>query len=313
MNRIRQALYNFLMSTYSLWGKTKAWRNAWERIIQPKFDLSTRLHGLRALIPSTYRYPLTARQVSTFNNPYVELIFQVWKEKGRQLVIADVGAAVGDGLFLVEQNIGQAINTIYCLDGHKDFLFYLQKNAKQFENAHVIGCILSDREESIPSLVEIHSTTASARGDQLVHATTLEKLWGANNLQTPDVIKIDVDGFDLKVIAGAVNLLKSCHAYLLFEYHPWHLLDTGGDPQIIFPILNELGYQRLIWFDKFGVYKTETMSDDAEGISSLREAAFNAGREPDVHYDLIALPPYSQLNIDELKNCNFARKKPFPF
>ena len=313
MNSIRQNAYRFLFNSYPLWGKTTSWRKAFERLIQPVFDVSVKLHGAKATIPSTYRYPLTIRQFSTFNNPYIQLVYQVWKEKKRKLVVTDIGAAVGDGLLLVQQNIGEAINKLYCFEGHRDFLKYLQINASQFHNTKIIESILSDKEEEIPSLVQIHSTTASARGETTVQATTLDAVWEKNELSEPDIIKIDVDGFDLKVISGSKKILNGYKPYILFEYHPWHLLDTGNDHISAFSILLAAGYRKLLWFDKFGIFKYEIHTDDHAKILSVREKAMIEGREPDVHFDVIALPDGGRLDIEELKKCRFANNKPYPF
>jgi FkbM family methyltransferase len=313
MNSLRQNAYRFLFSTYPIWGKTKSWRNTFERIIQPVFDVSFKLHGANATIPSTYRYPLTIRQFSNFNNPYVELVHQVWKEKKRKLVIADIGAAVGDGLLLIQQNNREAIDKLYCLEGHKDFLKYLRINASQFQNTEIIETILSDRDEKIPALVQIHSTTASARGEETIQATTLDAVWETNNLLAPDIIKIDVDGFDLKVISGSKNILDQYKPYILFEYHPWHLLDTGNDHLSVFPFLSSSGYKKLLWFDKFGYFKSEINSNNHAEILSIREKAMLEGREPDVHFDVIAIPDTGRIDIEALKKCSFANNKPYPF
>ena len=313
MNALRQNAYRFLLSSYPIWGKTKSWRNAFERILQPVFDVRIKLHGAKATIPSTYRYPLNIRQISTFNNPYVQLIYQVWKEKKQQLIVVDIGAAVGDGLLLIQQNIKEAIGKFYCLEGHRDFLKYLQINAASFHNTEIIDTILSDKEERIAALVQIHSTTASAQGDDTVQATTIDAVWNKNQLSPPDVIKIDVDGFDLKVIAGSKKIIEAYKPYILFEYHPWHLLDTGNDHLQAFSILSDAGYKKLVWYDKFGIFQHEIHTDDQAMILSLREKAMKEGREPDVHFDVIAIPEISRLNLDELKQCNFANHKPHPF
>jgi FkbM family methyltransferase len=179
----------------------------WSKATRSGTSVTTKIHGTTAQIPADYTYPLICRNFKTFNNPYLELVHQTWLQKKRPLNIIDVGAAIGDTFLLIMQNDPEAVNTIYCVEGSPFFLKYLKENTATFDKAIIIETLLSDKNELIPELISLHSSTASALGNNKVIAQKLDTVLEAAMPPLIDVLKIDVDGFDGKVLAGSVNLL----------------------------------------------------------------------------------------------------------
>ena len=67
------------------------------------------------------------------------------------------------------------------------------------------------------------------------------------------LLKIDTDGYDLRVIRGARRLLKATKPVLFFEYSPDHMAAVGEhQPMRVFDELGDLGYDRLLFYDNFG-------------------------------------------------------------
>jgi FkbM family methyltransferase len=63
----------------------------------------------------------------------------------------------------------------------------------------------------------------------------------------PDLIKIDVEGFEARVIAGASATLSSCRPQLALEIHPGQLQVLGESVAAVVEPLLQAGY-RFFWF-----------------------------------------------------------------
>jgi len=59
----------------------------------------------------------------------------------------------------------------------------------------------------------------------------------------PDLVKIDVEGFELAVLAGARGLLARHRPCLFLEVHPARLRELGGSLAEVVRLLEELGYR----------------------------------------------------------------------
>jgi FkbM family methyltransferase len=58
----------------------------------------------------------------------------------------------------------------------------------------------------------------------------------------PDLIKMDVEGFEFEVTRGAENVLRNVHPALLIEVHPPQLKLSGSCDQALFDLLRSEGY-----------------------------------------------------------------------
>ena len=73
-----------------------------------------------------------------------------------------------------------------------------------------------------------------------VATTTLDR-YTEQSGQTPDVIKIDVEGAELLVLKGACGLLRKRRPALIVGLHPYWL-PAGQTPEHLFRLLDEYGY-----------------------------------------------------------------------
>ena len=62
-------------------------------------------------------------------------------------------------------------------------------------------------------------------------------------LRAPQVIKIDVEGFELEVLKGATELLFTARPTLIMEIHPYQLSLSGGSEEALFHFLKGHGYE----------------------------------------------------------------------
>lgn len=309
--RVRRLAYHCLLHAYQVLRPFKLYYKLWNLVCNPAFDVQATVHGTKAVLPSNYLYPYTCRYFPTFNNPYLQLVHETYAAKNRPLNIIDVGAAVGDSYLFIQQNIPQAVNTIFCIEGNPYFLRYLYQNIGK--NAVVLETVLSDRDEQIPSFTMPHTSTASIQGSGLQPANRLDTVLIENNVQPVDVLKIDVDGFDGKVIAGAVDILAHNKPAVIFEFHPWLLKDTENEFYLPFETLAAGGYHHFLWYDKFGVFIQHHQGFNITDVDAFVQQSLQAGRDADIHFDVIALPADTNLKVDRLQHCNEANQKKYVY
>jgi FkbM family methyltransferase len=58
----------------------------------------------------------------------------------------------------------------------------------------------------------------------------------------PDLIKIDVEGFEYRVLLGAARILRYRHCRFLVEVHPWGDPTLGKKPEDVFALFYAAGY-----------------------------------------------------------------------
>jgi FkbM family methyltransferase len=61
----------------------------------------------------------------------------------------------------------------------------------------------------------------------------------------PTHVKMDVEGFEHDVIAGALSVLKEHHPILFLELHGGYLRARQRDPALVISQLRECGYERI--------------------------------------------------------------------
>lgn len=82
---------------------------------------------------------------------------------------------------------------------------------------------------------------------------SLNQLLDENNIETVDLMKMDIESYEYEAILGAQNAFRSKRIRtLIFELHTWMLRDRGLNPDDITNFLTGAGYS-LTEFDKFVV------------------------------------------------------------
>ncbi len=291
-----------------------AWKErALKKIESSGKSLRINLHGRKAFIPAGYSYPVICRNNPSFNNPLLQLAWQVYKAKNEKIRIIDAGAAIGDTILFLKQNMPSASTDIYCIEGDSSFYNYLAENADGISDSHLIQQVLSSAEEWIPALVHHHSSSSISSGKENVRARRLDLVWQEKINSPIDMIKIDVDGFDGRILAGATGLLQEFSPAILFEFHPMLIKQCGNELLQPFNILKAAGYDTVTWFDKFGNFLTQKNTGDQGFIDEMVNKAFSGGEKEDIHFDIIA--PGNKYKIDplELAACKYAKAKKYPY
>lgn len=74
---------------------------------------------------------------------------------------------------------------------------------------------ISDRDDSSTFLPREQQPQTRVASERMVEVKTLDDIVSAYNLPAPDLVKIDAEGFDLKVMQGASSLIGKTDVFLL--------------------------------------------------------------------------------------------------
>jgi FkbM family methyltransferase len=298
-----------LQKVKNIWWK---FYNYFKRIYKNK-PTKIKIHGFEISQPFNFTYPITSRMFKNYNNPLVECVYQIYKQKNGKINLLDIGAAIGDTVFLIKANCQEMVSMFYCVEGDVEFYDYLKNNMASFHDVVCINKILSDVPGKISNLVRIHSGTASAQGNDVIESSSLDEMVSSRHIDQLELIKIDTDGYDGRILKGAENTIKSFLPLIIFEWHPILCVQAKTDFNEHFSVLKKLNYTTFIWFTKFGDFSHFTINPSDGYIHQLAEICINATFDPDWHYDIIALPDASTHSIFEFANTGYSRKKKSPY
>jgi FkbM family methyltransferase len=89
----------------------------------------------------------------------------------------------------------------------------------------------------------VSARTEPVRCSYAVPAFTLDALLADRGLDAVDAVKVDVEGVEARVFAGAERLLAERRPPVVFEWYPAALRSTGGvDPRVPLGLLRQHGY-----------------------------------------------------------------------
>lgn len=146
----------------------------------------------------------------------------------------DIGAHVG----LWARGMTDRFNRVVAFEPYKPYIPLLIKNAPKVEvRDHALGVARSTTGLTIP---EGNTGAAYVHGEGDMDVIPLDELGPWNDV---DFIKIDCEGYELPVLQGAVNLLKSNSPIIIVEQKPHpHFSDKWGQYDALY-FLESLGYR----------------------------------------------------------------------
>ncbi|HTS43694.1 MAG TPA: FkbM family methyltransferase [Puia sp.] len=260
----------------------RIWWKLYGRISKCADPVRIKIHGYHCIMPMNYTYWITARLYKNYNNPLVEAVYQAYKLKGGKVNVVDIGAAIGDTALLLMANCREMINWIRCVEGDKEFYRYLTENTGHIKEIRRDLQELSSSRELIKSLVKIHGGTASSQGESKTSALPFDDLF----IENIDIIKIDCDGYDGKILVGAIETIKKYKPIIVFEWYPELYKKVAHDDRMPDRIVKDFGYNIFIPFNKYGNY-----GEDTE------------------YLDIVAIPDKSNAIINDITACNFAKQR----
>jgi len=230
-------------------------RNLYFLLAKPKdYKKKIVFNGIEASF--NVRSPLDLRLVETPFKPGMgderELLERILDELNPDDAAYDIGASIGIHTVFMANKVGKK-GRIISFEPENTSFSSLQENVElnSLHNIDLIKCALGDSFSEADlysggttadfSLINKKRDTALSKvkvipGDALVEE---------RNLPLPDLIKIDVEGYEYSVIQGLKRTLshRVCRA-LCCEVHPT-LLPEGISDKSVYELLKSMGFKRI--------------------------------------------------------------------
>jgi FkbM family methyltransferase len=231
-------------------------------------------------------------------------ILELWPDFGRNLAdivlalqvheprVIDVGANIGDTALLLARFAAGA--RVLCIEGDSQFIADLKVNTAQITGVTLVQAILSDHSfETRGKFVVTHGTAhlqIDAAGDAIRMVALDDLLKDNAEFSTPDLIKVDTDGFDVPILRGGKGVLMSSRPVVFYEWHPPSYGMVGENDTNHADFLMSLGYHHFIIYTNKGEPLLMVEGPKRDIWESLGQ--FSRGRQPidDWHYDIAAFP-----------------------
>lgn len=310
--------YNLLLSAW-YWRRlpllSKIWNTLWRwQIHSYKGLVKSKLHGKSVILTNGHWYSLVCRMYPKFNQPLFSLVEAITKDSDRKIKVIDVGAAVGDTVLFLEANFPTRIANYLCIDGDSEFYSFQAYNLKSVAHkSKNVFSLLSDKEELVSAIDKKDPTTGSAIGESKEMSKTLDKIVEDTNFGGPDIIKVDIDGFDGKAIGGGTETLKKFKPAVIFEWNtPLYNL-VENDVLQPFEVLQACGYNRFIWFSNLGNFLYCQFGFNPLELKEMEAYSNSMYKVNGYHYDVIALHGESPLKPMEIAFINETTQQISPY
>lgn len=161
-------------------------------------------------------------------------------------VVVDGGAALGDHTIAYMEKAGDP-SLVHAFEPGPEMVECLRHNCP---GAKIFPVALSDRHEALWFHREGKSTigpftnvgashlSSTDQSDVLVAAMPLDSF----KLSDVGFIKLDVEGYELFALKGAVETIQRCRPVMMVEMNPLLLFRYGVRPSRLYELLDQLGY-----------------------------------------------------------------------
>lgn len=200
--------------------------------------------GLRLTIHPDSRY---AFEYFCFHSPEMVRELDCFMEKTKdRMRLLDVGAL--HGIFSLvfarrdENRRAVAVDASPLAFGRLLYNIHRQP----WENITPVECAFSDRSGVLKMHYEWEHAVSAQIDDPEQKALSVEMVtgdaWCQANQFSPDTIKIDVEGHELRVIRGLSETFARCRPLLFLELHPTRIVRDGDSLEAIAELLGGWGY-----------------------------------------------------------------------
>jgi len=256
----------------------------------------TRINSQRAQCPFSHMLAFYQREFPLYDRQLQKICDIIIKTTGRLSVI-DVGANIGDTVL----NIGYKDAYYLLFEGDTKYEEMIHYNLREYDY-DLESLFLTDSHDASYSCETSDGTGHLVRNDKVTNCmdsldNVLDKRYPSHQF---DILKVDTDGFDFKVIRGGWRLLQSQNPLVFFEWDRKYLEMQDEDYLSIFSQLDSIGYGRILLFDNFGLFLCAL---DTVDIHELSIYAASVDHRLIYYHDILAIPTKWKYLEQEIVNA----------
>jgi FkbM family methyltransferase len=160
--------------------------------------------------------------------------------------VFDLGSHQGVVAMIMAKAVSES-GRVVAVEGMKHNCDVASDNLRHngIENVVVHHAVIADRDGSIRFFDGLNGSVASEGVGQMVEAITIDSL--AKKYGRPDVVFVDVEGFELKALEGAKQTLASTADWFVEVHVGCGLEKYGGSAREIMSYFPDDRYQCFIW------------------------------------------------------------------
>lgn len=192
-----------------------------------------------------------ARAFSSFEPDFLDCFL----DKARtSKIIYDIGSYIGT-YALAAAAINPEADIIAFEPQPENYQAILANVAhNRFDRIRVYPVAVGDQNSSLTfshvgqtgSISQPNAEPRSGETKQLVEAVTLDTLLRRDALPVPDLVKIDVEGYEAHVLRGMREILEQHHPTILLELHPGLMHGFSESADGLLKLLANMGYEQHI-------------------------------------------------------------------
>lgn len=286
---------------------TKLWRRL--RIYWPR---TVELGGHRVALPAGHRLDWYRSRHRHFDEPIADICRLLGGKYGDIRAI-DIGANVGDTAAMM---VRERTTSVLCIEGNPVYLPLLKQNlARISASSEIEPSFIGFGAGSVSATVVTRAGTASLKMEESnepsVELRSLADILADHpKFRDTHLFKVDTDGFDAKIVLGALPELQRMQSILYIEYSPTADKAVDVECRTMLQELVNIGYERFHVFDNFGNHMLCLSAGEIEHFASLNAYVVNTSRDdrPTLFYfDICAVAP-KDLDISDRLSALYISK-----
>lgn len=219
-------------------------------------------------MPKAHTITFNLANYPYYNSNLQRIVQQYEQYQQNKFVVVDVGANIGDTLLMLRQVTSAPV---HCFEGNDYYFDLLSKNTQGIPNAFLHKAMLSSTPGSTNMKSEMgYGTAELVAGNTQVQFDSLDNFF-ANKFpgDRVGVLKTDTDGYDIKILYGAANLLTTQRPVVFLEYDRTLFEKNGDDGTTFFNFMKQHNYNGVLVYDNYGKLVCVTHLDQEQTIASL--------------------------------------------
>ena len=192
------------------------------------------------------------RAASAFLDFEPEFLDAFAEEAQKSNVVYDIGGYIG--LYSLTAASCNSSAEIFCFEAQKENFQAISRNAEsnQYDSVHVFQTILGDRESTCVQFTRTGETGRVALDSdettdgEAYNSTTLDAFVASEEIPGPDLVKIDVEGYEAHVLRGMRETLARYKPTVLLELHPQLLHLHGESSSEVDRLMESQGYTKKL-------------------------------------------------------------------